>query len=263
MREIFGLAAPKAATKRKKTPGVVHVAVFKNEAPRKKGPDFGGEAIMARLRGQEKVAADWVKDLSPKTISFYDVVVVPNMYLRHTNLGPHWESSVRQFVLAGGSALLIHHSAGFRATATPAFPEVATVGDFIAAQGMRVVADHPVVNAAAVAKAFPAKVNDPAFASEITRYKLAVGDTFHSGFPDYMQLAPGKAGTVVVRSRRLGNLGGDPTVVVGTAGRGRVVLCGMNLGARSRKVAGKTVTQEFISPQEESILVNSIFWLAQ
>jgi len=182
---------------------------------------------------------------------------------RAPDLPVGWEKTVRNFVLGGGGAMLIHHSAGYRATASPAFPEVATVDSFVPIRGMKIVADHPVINAGSIFRAFPKDAANPAFSVAIARSKMAKGDTFASGFPDYMTLLPGKAGKVIVESVPTGNLGGDAAVVVGRPGRGRVVLCGVSLGAKCRKVDGKYITTEELTPEEAAILVNSVFWLAE
>ena len=253
----------KTTSKRKKDEGVIYVAVFRNHTQRKKSCDYGAEAIMQKLSTQRRLTAEWVDDLSANTIEFYDVVVVPNMMGRAPNLADGWEANVREFVMDGGGAMLVHHSAGWSNTSEAMFPEVATVNGHIPMRGMEVVADHAVVNAAGLEKAFPNDLKNPAFAAQITQYQLAVGTVFGSGFPDYMPLAPGKAGTVVINSVREGNLGGDPTVVVGKVGTGRVVLCGMDIGASCQKVKGKWVLEESLSAEEASVLVNSVYWLGQ
>jgi len=261
--DFLKLTEEKPAAKRKKVPGFIYVGVVKNRSSSRKPVDYGGEAILRGLRDQKGLAAEFATDLSPETISFYDVLIVPNMVRPGPNLGTAWEKHVREFVLAGGGALLVHHSAGYKDTASPLFPEVATAGTYIPVRGMKVVADHPVVNARALEEAFPTERNDPAFAAGIARHKLAVGRTFNSGFPDYIRLVPGPAGAVVVRSLRSGDLGGDPTLVAGAAGQGRVVLSGMDIGAKCDKQGGRWVVAESLSPEEESVLLNAVFWLAQ
>jgi len=128
---------------------------------------------------------------------------------------------------------------------------------------MQIGVDHPIATAAAVEKAFADRLNNPAFMAQIARTKLATGTTFVSGFPDYMPITPGKSGTVIVRSVAADDIGGDPALVAGHVGRGRAILAGLNLGAKCVNVDGKYVTTEELAPEEESILVNGVFWLGQ
>ena len=85
---------------------------------------------------------------------------------------------------------------------------------------------------------------------------------FPCGFADYIKLKPGRAGQTVVRSVTRGNLGGDPVVVVGQVGKGRVVLSGMNIGCRSTKVDRQYSFAEELTDGERAILVNAVYWLA-
>jgi len=244
-------------------PGRIYVAVLKNLTKSKRAPDVGGLAILRALGRQSKVAPRWVEDLTPETLAGCDVVVVPNMIVRAPNLSLGWEKHVRRFVRDGGGALLVHHSAGLRTAAAPAFPEIAAARECVALRGMKVVADHAVVNGSPVARAFPYMVGNPAFQAQIDRLTLAPGTTFQSGFPDYIVLVPGPAAAVLARSERRGDTGGDVTLAVGAVGKGKAVLAGMSLGSRCHRQDDKWVAEEVMSPEEEAILVNSVFWLAE
>ena len=92
---------------------------------------------------------------------------------------------------------------------------------------------------------------------------MAAGDQFQSGFADYIKLAPADGGSVVITSERVGNAGGDATVVAGDVGRGRVVLSGINIGCRTFREEGEFQYAEELSHEEAAILVNSVYWLAE
>jgi len=64
-------------------------------------------------------------------------------------------------------------------------------------------------------------------------------------------------------SERQANAGGDATVVAGHAGKGRALLCGINLGCHTVKAEGKYRYLEEISPEEAALLINAMYWLAQ
>ena len=73
---------------------------------------------------------------------------------------------------------------------------------------------------------------------------------FQSGFAHYIKLVPGKSGQTVVKSAVRGNLGRDAVVVAGRAGKGKVVLSGMNIGCRSTKVEDRYSFEEHVAPGE-------------
>jgi len=128
---------------------------------------------------------------------------------------------------------------------------------------MRVAADHDVATGGALRRLYPAKSENPAFGAYFDVTKMAAGDQFQSGFADYIKLAPADGGSVVVTSERVGNAGGDATVVAGDVGRGRVVLSGINIGCHTVPGDGKFEYSEELSHEEAAILVNSVYWLAE
>jgi len=88
--------------------------------------------------------------------------------------------------------------------------------------------------------------------------------TFKCGFPDFISLNPGSDGTVVVRSLKGRGDSPENVIVVGEAGKGRVVLCGMNIGCQYVKTDDK---REFVAEvkeeSEREILLNAVRWLAE
>ena len=251
------------SAEREKEPDKIYVAIFKTAQSPLSGVDMGAAAMMEALKKQPGIAAEHIIDDRPRTLAFYDVVVIPNMKRRAPNLSEHWQRNVRACVERGGGALLVHHSAGYPSTTPPVFPEIATAPDYVPVMTMEVAADHPIATGASLRARFKAKAEDPAFAQYFRATELKVGHQFQSGFADYIKLVPGKSGQTVVKSAVRGNLGGDAVVVAGRAGKGKVVLSGMNIGCRSTKVEGKYSFEEHVTPGELAVLVNSVFWLAE
>ena len=249
----------------KKDPNKLYVAVLKNLRSPLDGLDLGAAAMVTTLEKREDLVVEYVEDLDAAALSRYEVLIVPNMGGQPApNLHEGWEAEVRSFVEAGGGALLVHHSVGYMPTAHAAFPEVAEAPDYVPLTAMKVVADHPVASGQALRDRYPDKAKDPAFAIYFSATKMEVGQQFQSGFADYIKLKKGPQGTAVVVSERVGNAGGDPTVVAGDVGEGRVVLSGINLGCKTVKEGEKKYQYlEEMSEEEAAMVINAVYWLAQ
>jgi len=254
----------RAERPQKKDPSKIHVAMLRNLRQPLDGLDLGAEAMVERLAEQDDLVVEWVEDIRAAELGRYEVLIIPNMGKDAApNLSEGWEAEVREFVEAGGGALLVHHSVGYMPTSHPVFPEVAEADGYVAVTAMRVAADHDVSTGGALRRRHPDKAADPAFGAYFDVTKLAAGQQFQSGFADYIRLLPGPGASVVVTSERVGNAGGDATVVAGEVGDGRVVLSGMNLGCRTFREEDKFQYAEELSAEEAAILVNSVYWLAE
>jgi len=252
-----------AADEREKAPGKVYVGIFKTQVAKPSQLDMGAQAMMSALRGQPGLVPEFIEKDSPSTLGFYDVVIIPNMKRRAPNLSEQWQRNLRAYVEKGGGALLVHHSAGYVRTAAPVFPELAAAPDYVPIATMKVAAEHAVVNGASMRKRFPKKAVDPAYEQYFRATELKAGQEFVVGFPDYIKLEPTGAGQTLVKSAVRGGQGGDPVVVAGKAGRGKVVLSGINIGCRASKVGKKYTFEEALTAGEQAILVNSVYWLAE
>ena len=254
-----------AGKKRVRKPNTVYAAVFNAADPPagKRPPDYGETAILNALAAEKGVEAAFLDDLGSLLSQDVDVLVMPNMQ----NKGSNWPTpedwrAVREFVTVGGGVLLVHSTVGFADFSPVLFPEIGGGPDYVKVRGMKVVQDHPVVNAASVKASFPTEVNDPAFLARFRALELPVDTEFQSGFPDYVRIEPGPSGKVLVKSMVESGAGDDPTVVAGSVGRGRVVLSGMDLGVHCVHTVHGWEVRDEISPQERAILVNAVFWLA-
>jgi len=254
-----------AAGEREKAPGKIYVGIFKTNVSPLSGVDMGAAAMLEALKQQRQLGlvAEHIDDVAPKTLAFYDVVVIPNMKRRPTNMHEQWQRDLHAYVSKGGGALLVHHSTGYASTTPPVFPDLAACPDYVPIQTMKVTADHAVTSGACLRRRFKDQADNPAFGAYLRATQLDAGQEFQCGFADYIKLVPGRAGQTVVKSVARDGQGGDAVVVVGTVGKGRVVLSGMDIGCRSTKVDGKYHFEERVAKGELAILINSIFWLAE
>ena len=252
------------AKKRKKEPGVIYVAVFKTPKKKLVPCEMGVQAMLEATSKLPKVKLEPIADLEPYTISFYDVVIVPNIY-DNTEITEGWEKNVREYAEKGGGLMLIHHAVGYRecSDASLLFPEIAIGTGFTAITKIEILEDHPIVTAAAFHERFKNDINNPAFAHVYSEPVMKKGEVIDTGFPDYIVLRKGKSGQVIAKSVRQAGKGGTPAIVVGEAGKGRVVVCGMGIGCKGAKVEGKYQFEEAVTQGEKNILTNSIYWLGQ
>ena len=255
-----------ASSKREKEEGTLYVGIFKLEKE-KDICQMGGKSIYEKVSTLEEVKAEYISDLEFSTISFYDVIIVPNIgYKGVSNLTKGWERNIRRYVEEeGGGVLLVHHSVGFGTDSDSSmlFPEVGKGTDFLEIKVMEVVSEHPIVTGSSFQEKFKHKLADPAYAPLYRGTEMKKGDKFSSGFPDYIVLKKGESGKIIVRSVPGGIKGGTPAVVIGNVGRGKVVLSGMDMGCKAKKVEGKWVGKEVLTKGEENILVNSVYWLGE
>ncbi|MBN1673934.1 MAG: hypothetical protein JXR37_22990 [Kiritimatiellae bacterium] len=253
-----------AARKRKKEQGFTYVAVLTDKddpnAP-KHARVRGDEGIYDALQGRAGLKTEYIRDLDPETLAFYDAVLIPN--IGWSGLPPvmagGWEQAVHDYVENGGAVLLAHHAVGAKPPCADApFPEIGRAGTWVQLQDMIVRAAHPLTDGASMRKRLPHMAKDPAFKAQMDATLMEPGTRFRCGYPDYIVLVPGPAGTTLVESEKADSgAGGDPVVVAGTVGKGKVVLCGFAIGAKSN-------TEEGVAAGgEESILVNAAYWLTE
>jgi len=246
----------------KKEAGISHIGILTDKG-REGGRDArvrGDEGIHQALQNRNGLKPEYIRDLRPETLGSYDVVIVPN--IGNAKLPPvmheGWEEDIRKYVQGGGSVMLNHHAAGSPPCRASIFPEIGKAGTYAAIRDMVVTRDHPIINAESIKKRFQREWDrSPAFEMKVTGYILNVGDKFRCGFPDYVGIRPGKEGAALVESARVEGIGGDPVIVAGRAGKGRVVLSGMAVGAKSDTEEGVTESGE------RNILINSVYWLAE
>ncbi|OGV52313.1 MAG: hypothetical protein A2017_13445 [Lentisphaerae bacterium GWF2_44_16] len=227
-----------------KVKGKINVGVFVH--PQMTAPDFTGPkgqlGIYNELKKADDMALTAIQDLNSETLECFDVVVVPNIRKAYPQEG--WEGNIRQYVLDGGNALLIHHAVGFASSSKAMFPEIGAGIDVTSETVIKIVSDHPALSGAGLKNGVQDMKKDTVFSSQ---------------FPDYIRLTPGASGKVLAQCPK-GKTGEiEDVIVAGEAGKGKVVLCGVNIGCKYEN--NKFLAE--VAPQgERNILLNSIRWLA-
>ena len=192
---------------------------------------LGATPIIEALGANKHINAYSLPRFDARGLSRSDVVIIPQagsraFFNRAVKL-------IREWVNDGGRVLLLHDAVGHRGH-KPLFPEIGK-GE-----------THP--------RFFDAKV---ALEHPVTAGFLA-GDKVRHAYLDHIVVKPGPDGKVLLK-----NPAGDPVVVVGAFGKGRVVLNGMATGYASNgpdDVRGREKPPE---GDELRILVNSVKWLAE
>jgi hypothetical protein len=148
------------------------------------------------LKGRAEVEVTEVKRIDEDELLTQDVLVVGATTLAD----PTQVQALKTFVWCGGG-LLLHHNACGRNQPETLFPEIASkvAGGSDDTLLIRTTADHPVT--------------------------AGLPPQFAHAYFDHMTLVPGAKGTVLARDRA-----GQPVVVAGEYGHGRVVLCGNAAG---------------------------------
>jgi hypothetical protein len=233
-----------------KLEGISYVAVF-NPRINKKGYTSGAKTLRNSLRNKKGLKVEFIQDLKPETISYYDAVIVPNIGYGST-VTKNWEKYIREYVLNGGSVFLNHRTVGYAPCEFPPFPEVGqnSIHGVVPKRDVKIVGDHPLTSELVLRKRYPDDYKNPAFQAQIDATAFTIGDTYRFGFCDYVPLKPGKNGTVIMRGCETDN----PMVIAGKAGKGKVVLAGMSIGQDEKGKEKKNIN-------DEKLLINSVYWL--
>ena len=104
--------------------------------------------------------------------------------------------------------------------------------------------------------AVPALAKDPAFQDQFEATVFQVGGMFRSSYPDYLPIKPGAEGKPLVQASIFKEFGGEPVLVAGKVGKGKVIVSGIALGAIDN-------TNDGVSKGEEKILINMAYWLSE
>ena len=252
-----------SGVERKKEEGLSYVAILsdKGKEGEKMSRILGDLGMYQALQDRGKLKIELIDNLESGNLSFYDALILPNIgpTTRPKIIKEGWEMVVRNYVLKGGALLACHHAVGFQPCEAAYLPEIAAPAgpQTTKIQDIEIIANHPVTNAQSILSRFPAEAKNPAFEAQLESTSFKVGGTFKTGFPDYVALKPGQDGQVIARGMRQGGAGGEPVIVVGRAGKGKVVMCGLALGNKDDKD-----TETCVQP-DQNILVNAVYWLTE
>jgi hypothetical protein len=204
----------------------LQVGIYYNKG----GLQFGYQGLKTALEG-EGYQVKFIDSLDSKVFEGLDVVALS--CLHQLPLGqrePEARNALRDFVKSGHGVILIHESVGWRKVfqSAPVFPEIGQgIGQSPSPNKELVVADkdHPITQG--LSQRFNIQYDMPA-------------------------LKAGKDGKVLLKSGI-----GDPEVIVGDFGQGKVVLMGnlVGLGPNNMEMAPKG--------DELKLILNSIAWLVK
>jgi len=231
--------------------GKTSVGIFKI-TPRKQLGQWGEKAVHKKLSELPGFKVDYIESLLPDDLYKHNIVVVPNIHTGGVgNLDPKWADHLREYVENGGNVLLVHHSVGLKRQGNILVPEIGYGLKHVVVTDFKITDDNPLVQG----DFLPAKLKND---------QLKPGDKIDSGFPDFIVIKPGAESAIVASSVSGKELDNNlPAIVVGKRGEGRIVLCGINLGCKLTKVDNKWQGEEELTPGEEKVLVNAMYWLGQ
>jgi hypothetical protein len=174
------------------------------------GRTYGAQGLYDHLAPAAGIDAELVSDPTLFELSRYDCVIAPEIQTEGALAGRRirqanwqwltdWRAALISYVRAGGGIVLLHDSVGFRfALEHPLFPEVVR----------------------GVEKSLNRQV------ARFSEHAVTQGlQPFQCAFEDTIALEAGESGQPVVF-----NADDQPVLVVGEAGGGRVVGCGLALG---------------------------------
>ncbi len=165
--------------------------------------------------------------IDPEFLAAVDVVIIPQVSAPDL-LSPRALNRLREWVRTGGRVMLTHDAVGFRVHLTP-FPEL---GSGLGREEKR-------------------SCWVPTRPAPIVKTALAPGEKFVPAYSDHIALSATDRASVVLQDSK-----GQPVVVAGTFGQGKVVLCGLVPGY----VAGEEVP---VKGWEKQLLLDLLQWLAQ
>lgn len=200
--------------------GAVKVAILANDA-------YGSGPLLETLSRDKKLDVAPLFNLKSSSLATCDVVLL--MQPRRDLGGFRNEQtrkSLAEYVKAGGSLMCMHAMVGIRGFPS-VIPGIATGGTRLPGSDWQAVRKH-------------------ALTRDLT---TAV---HQATFPDRISVVPGKKGMSVIATAA-----GEPLVVVGRHGKGRLVSCGLGIAI------GKGDEDVVPSEMEQRLVRNAIAWLAE
>ena len=233
-----------------KQAGISYVAVWDPGMPA--NTSSGASAIFDTLLDKKGLKIEKITDTNQETLAYFDTVVVPNFGVHPTGT-KDWDKNVREYVLNGGTALLCHRSVGYTPCAFVPFPEIGKPSDQVVKErDVKIVASHPLSDDLTVRRRYPDDYKNPAYQGQMDATAFKIGETYQFGFCDYVPIIPAKGAVVVAESLARS----EPVVVVGKAGKGKVVMAGMGIGQDD-------IGNSKMADGDGKLLLNAVYWLTE
>jgi len=190
---------------------------------------FGAAALIGAISRHEAFNCFSLPRLDREALGKSDVVVISktaaNVYFKHAS------ELLRSWVEGGGRLLLCFDAIGYRGH-PPLFPELGKGRTNPKGDVVRIAGEHPVTGG------------------------FKTGDEFIHAYTDHVQIEKGEQGAVLVTDEK-----GEPVVMAGEIGKGKVVLNGMIPGYASIERGEYAGREKEPEGGELSILLNAIQWL--
>jgi len=193
--------------------------------------NVGSEGIMTALKKAQYKIFPLLNPVVKDPVRF-PVVIIPQQIDEGVSLFNQRTSQLRDYVMKGGAVMLTHNAVGFREHKA-VFPEIGKGIEQDAATNRVRIATNHVITAG-----------------------MNAGDGFEHAYCDHIVLQKGPQGTVICT-----DLQGRPVMVVGSFGKGKVVLNGMIPGYSSVKEGDYNGKEKEPEGGELKILLNAINWL--
>lgn len=225
-----------------KTLGFLKIAVF--NADLAGGKSYGQAPILNALKNISGVNAEYIKDLSLRTLMNYNCVIIPDTKKLGEGELSNAMKSLRDYATEkGGGILFYHDSAGYYRSpfSINIFPEISLGAK--ERKGGESKRDEKYKN------------TDRELTVETTNDitdGFIKGDRQPHSYFDHISLNPGRQGMVCLKDNT-----NDPVVIAGNIGKGHVIfngtIPGYDLNEKETEIDGF----------DKAILLNSIFYLAQ
>lgn len=192
------------------------------------GPSKGIEEGFDGVPGIKIATFD---DPKAQTLKNFNVIIFPaSMDIGDTT--EDWRENVKDFVKNGGGVIFSHNSIGRAAGSAfgkPLFPEICEVctGQVSGKKSLEIVVEHKSTG------------------------DLRKGEKFEHEYNDHLILKPGKNANVIIKDSA-----GNPVMVAGEVGKGRVIYTGQIFGFNSKDVEKESTGKEWI------LLYNMVKWAA-
>ncbi len=209
--------------------GPVRVAVY--NPGEDGGTAIGHQGWMLTLETADDIEAEFIDDLSLSNLVNYEVLLYPQSTSGRSVSRYEYFEVLKRFVEeAGGGVMFGHHQVGHARAEfgmDTTFPLIARGSiDRVDSYEVIVAGEHPITEG------------------------LEPGASYEHVYYDHFTVRPGAKGTVVLKDP-----GGDPVMVAGSQGKGRVIYDGQIILSDS---AGSVAAEG----DERAVFLNAVRWLA-
>lgn len=210
--------------------GPVRVAIYDPSGDG--GTAIGHQGWMLTLQTDPEIEAEFIDDLSLSNLVNYEALLYPQSTSgRSVSRYEYFEVLKRYVEEAGGGVMFGHHQVGHDRAEFGQETTFPLIGNGSIGRPdtheVVVAGEHPITEG------------------------LAEGDSYEHVYYDHFTVRPGRKGTVILKDP-----GGDPVMVAGQQGKGRVIYDGQIILSQADGAVAAEGT-------EREVLLNAVRWLAR